>query len=93
MRDMIKLFEDVPVAGLLPAQDIAVLLPEVQNRKLFASGVLKIEQSQPQNLTIPEIRELANAFISLIRLPDKQKMQVIQKMYPVADTPTKTKRF
>lgn len=83
IREMIDLLEDAPETGMLSAQALATMLPDIENVQMFASGLLKIEQGQQDSLFITEIKELAHAFSSLVKLPREQKMLVIEKMMPV----------
>jgi len=85
MRDILNLIkEDVATDGELPAKDLAVLLPDVSDVNHFSSALMKIENGQTDLLSIQEKGQLANAFISLIRLPGPKKTLVIQKMMPVS---------
>lgn len=71
------------MAARLPAQTLAAMLPDVVDVRLFTSALLKVQQGEDEQITLTEIRELARAFSSLIKLPDAAKFHVIQKMLPV----------
>jgi hypothetical protein len=83
MRDIMNLVEDAPTSGMLDAQGLSKMLPDVIDFNNFNSGLMKIENGQESSLTVQEKAQLANAFISLIKMPDAQKTLVIQKMMPV----------
>ena len=87
MRDIINLLEDAPIQGELPALILAKMLPDVNNQQFFQSALFKIENGQETELTIGEKTQLAQAFVSLIKLDDDDKLKVIQKMYPVYQKP------
>ena len=85
MRDIINLvIEDTPTNGMLPAKDLATLLPMVNDLNAFTSALMKVENGQEDALSLQEKTQLSNAFISMIRLPDNQKMLVLQKLNPVS---------
>jgi hypothetical protein len=87
MRDIMKLIEDMPMQGVIPAPELAKLLPGIDDLNSFTSALEKIENNQMATLTIIENKQLANAFISLLMLPDAQKTLVVQKLMPMFQKP------
>lgn len=72
--------EDMGLEGSLDIRGLAKLLPEVDDSNRFMSAVRKIQHGDLASLTIAETRQLAKAFVSMLKDDTQETMKVMQKL-------------
>jgi hypothetical protein len=78
------LFEAGILGGYLNITTLASSLPSIDNLGDFSHAIDKLRQGLGGDLTIPETRQLALAFISLLSLPGPQKSAALRQMMTVS---------
>ena len=66
--------------GMLDPRGLAKLLPEVDDITRFTMAVRKVQKGDNASLSIQETRQLAKAFISLLKDDTQTTMKVLQKL-------------
>ena len=79
------------LAGALDPRALAKLLPEVDDLNKFINAVRKVQRGDIASLNMLENRQLAKAFISLLRDDTQMTQKVFQKLRMVhSDAPEST---
>jgi len=79
------------LAGALDPRALAKLLPEVDDLNKFINAVRKVQRGDIATLNMLENRQLAKAFISLLRDDTQMTQKVFQKLRMVhSDAPEST---
>jgi hypothetical protein len=75
-----ELFEavDDKLTGYLNISSLMSLLPDIDNGENFETALSKLRLGQGANLTFPEKKQLALAFIGLLGLDGPGKSRVLQ---------------
>ena len=81
-RDFIKLreFEETKVEGNLNVRALLAHLPGISDNEQFVSAMSKIIKNRTETLTREELLQLANAFVSLVRLDASNAQEVFQTL-------------
>lgn len=77
---------DAGLEGTLDPRALAKLLPDVDDLARFVNAVRKVQKGDLATLTMLENRQLAAAFVSLLRDDSQQTMKVFQRLRMVHST-------
>jgi hypothetical protein len=72
--------------GMIDPRGLAKLLPEVDDINRFTSAVRKVQKGDNASLSIQETRQLAKAFISLLKDDSQMTMKALQKLKMVSSS-------
>jgi hypothetical protein len=81
---------DSGLDGMIDPRGLAKLLPEVDDINRFSSAVRKVQKGDNASLSIQETRQLAKAFISLLKDDSQMTMKVLQKLKMVSSSSAPT---
>lgn len=71
---------DLGLEGNLDIRGLAKLLPEVDDLNRFMIAVRKVQKGDNASLSMQETRQLAKAFISLLKDDSQMTMKAMQKL-------------
>ncbi len=71
---------DAGLEGALDPRALAKLLPEVDELSRFVNAVRKVQKGDIASLSMLETRQLAKAFISLLKDDSQMTMKVLQRL-------------